>query len=62
LHNSVGGRERCHYLPTLGDGTSRANAQQHVPELYPYFRFLGAEWTEEHEEFVKKFGRLTKVR
>jgi hypothetical protein len=30
--------------------------------LYPYFRFLGAHWAEDREEFSKQFGNITKVR
>ncbi|KAK3902374.1 81e4ad1c-ff53-4b31-96ff-86feb7e2e2d8 [Staphylotrichum tortipilum] len=31
-----------------------------VEELYPYFRFLGAHWAEDREEFSKQFGDLDK--
>ncbi len=30
-------------------------------EFYPYFRFLGAHWAEDRDEFSKQFGNLEKV-
>ena len=32
------------------------------PEFYPYFRFLGAHYAEDADEFSKQFGNITKVR
>ena len=36
-------------------------ANKVILEFYPYFRFLGAHWAEDHEEFSKQFGNLKKV-
>jgi hypothetical protein len=30
-------------------------------ELYPYMKFIGAQWADDHETFKKKYGEIEDV-